>query len=84
MEKWAPGSFPQQWTWRQEAEWLYIFESRKMKRLKRNIKLFGMRKPILLGEDKRVWDGHHRVVAAWQLKLEYVPIEYGYRKADVN
>ena len=35
----------------------------------------GITTPILLGDDGRVWDGHHRLAAAQMLGLESVPIE---------
>lgn len=31
--------------------------------------------PICLGTDGRVWDGHHRVVAAMRLHFDGVPVE---------
>lgn len=31
--------------------------------------------PICLGDDGRVWDGHHRVVAAIRLGFDRLPIE---------
>lgn len=35
---------------------------------------------VLLGNDQRVWDGHHRIVAARRLGFPDVPLEdYSYR-----
>lgn len=31
---------------------------------------------ILLGHDGRVWDGHHRIVAARRLGIESLPVEF--------
>lgn len=31
--------------------------------------------PILLGSDGRIWDGHHRLVAARRLGFEIIPVE---------
>lgn len=31
--------------------------------------------PVLLGPDGRVWDGHHRIVAARRLGFAWVPLE---------
>jgi hypothetical protein len=35
-------------------------------------------KPILLGDDGRIWDGHHRLLACLELGIEEVPVELGY------
>lgn len=31
--------------------------------------------PVCLGSDGRVWDGHHRIVAAHRLGFETIPVE---------
>lgn len=31
--------------------------------------------PVCLGSDGRVWDGNHRIVAAWMLGYDEIPIE---------
>src|SRR5690606_15690221 len=36
----------------------------------------GVRVPILIGTDGRVWDGHHRLAVAHRLGLPEVPIEW--------
>lgn len=36
----------------------------------------GIRLPILLGSDGRVWDGHHRLCVADMLALDKVPCEF--------
>jgi hypothetical protein len=33
--------------------------------------------PVCLGSDGRVWDGHHRIVAARRLGFASVPVEDG-------
>lgn len=38
----------------------------------------GVRKPLLLGDDGRVWDGHHRLLAARILGIRELPVEYGF------
>lgn len=50
--------------WGTEWRLLWTFRGRKMRRLTLSALLFGIRKPILLGSDGRVWDGHHRLLAA--------------------
>ena len=39
-----------------------------------SIQTEGMKEPILLGNDGRIWDGHHRLYIADQLKLESIPV----------
>lgn len=36
----------------------------------------GIRTPILLGNDGRVWDGHHRIYVAHALGFKSVPVEH--------
>lgn len=47
----------------------------RLDQLATSIQETGMREPILLGSDGRVWDGHHRICAALMLALETVPVE---------
>jgi len=39
-----------------------------------SIRSEGIREPILLGTDGRVWDGHHRIYAAHLLGIEVIPV----------
>lgn len=44
--------------------------------LERSLRAAGaVERPICLGHDGRVWDGHHRVVAALKLGFDSVPVE---------
>jgi hypothetical protein len=47
-----------------------------MNMLATSIQESGIRSPILIGTDGRVWDGHHRLAVAHKLGLEAVPIEW--------
>lgn len=40
------------------------------------IRAEGIREPILLGNDGRVWDGHHRITVARHLGIRDVPVEF--------
>jgi hypothetical protein len=60
--------------WGTEKRLLWTRHKRKMLRLVWSIYVFGVRKPILLGTDGRVWDGHHRLLAAHVAKRR-VPFE---------
>ena len=41
-----------------------------------SVNQYGVRNPILLGNDGRVWDGHHRLAAATNMGLVTVPVEF--------
>jgi hypothetical protein len=38
----------------------------------------GVATPLLLGDDGRVWDGHHRLLVARLLGIETLTVEYGH------
>jgi hypothetical protein len=45
-------------------------------RLEEHLREVGrIEQPICLGDDGRVWDGHHRVVAAVRLGFDRLPVE---------
>lgn len=44
-------------------------------RLEAHLAEHGITEPVLLGSDGRVWDGHHRIVAARRLGIEVIPVE---------
>jgi hypothetical protein len=73
MSKWAVGSAD--WTW--DEELAELEEGRGvtgMDMLRTSIQETGMKNPILLGNDGRVWDGHHRIAAARSLGIREVPV----------
>ena len=89
MARWRPGSADATgWTWADEADDLLSrracaccektgdYQTGLETQIRRN----GIWPPILLGDDGRVWDGHHRIVAAWRLGIVEVPVEYGTTK----
>lgn len=59
--------------WSAEFEWLWRFQSAHLFKLVRDIAVNGIQNPVLLGNDGRVWDGHHRIAAAVALGLEDIP-----------
>jgi hypothetical protein len=77
LANWKPGSFDDPWTWGQEHEWLWCHQKKKMKDLTKSISTHGIKTPIILGDDGRVWDGHHRICIAIDLKIETLKITYG-------
>lgn len=73
MKNYRPGSYDPPWGWRDEAsDLLPRLESALIKDIAKN----GILTPVLLGDDGRVWDGHHRIVIALSLGLSSVPVEF--------
>lgn len=62
--------------WPQEFDWLRENHAARLRALIHDILHVGIREPVLIGPDHRVWDGHHRIYAAWALGFEYVPVKY--------
>lgn len=63
-------------TWEESAKWLWVNDRARMFTLLDDIAENGMRKPVLLGGDRRVWDGHHRIVLATVLGWKWVPVQW--------
>ncbi len=65
IQRWAPGSYDADWTWEQEKDDLIDHDMDRLSEMVVDILLGeGIRRPVVLGADGRVWDGHHRIVAA--------------------
>lgn len=62
------------WSWEEEVKKLANRD--RTKQLVESIRVEGIREPILLGNDGRVWDGHHRITAATLLGIREVPVEF--------
>lgn len=75
INQWRPGSRGSDWTWNDEFHDLMTNDREYMLDLIEDIKANGIQKPVLLGDDRRVWDGHHRVVAALAIGMKQIPIE---------
>jgi len=73
LDTFEPGD---EWTWQEEFEWLEANHLDRLVQLAMDIQMFGIEEPILLGNDWRVWDGHHRLCVARHLDMAYVPVEY--------
>lgn len=63
-----------EWSW--EEEYNKLINRDRTKQLIESIRAEGIRVPILLGDDGRVWDGHHRITAATLLGIHEVPVEF--------
>lgn len=82
LEHYRPGSYAQPWTWDDEQRWLdetptcCEIPGHYQATLERYLASVGyVEQPICLGDDGRVWDGHHRVVAARRLGFPTIRIE---------
>lgn len=62
------------WPWTEEYD--RLIDQPGTQKLLARIRDEGIREPILLGTDGRVWDGHHRIVIAMHLGLDSVPVEF--------
>lgn len=62
------------WSWQDEYEELY--ERSYQHQLTDDIRKNGIKEPVLLGNDGRIWDGHHRICAAMHLGITEIPIEF--------
>lgn len=73
--RWRVGSG--EWSWAEEARRLtadHHLHRPLMSKLRKSIAVEGIREPVLLGNDGRVWDGHHRIVIAGMLGIP-IPFE---------
>ena len=60
--------------WDVEFEWLDTHHSERLYRLAEDVAANGIRTPITLGHDGRVWDGHHRLYVAQNLGIDSLPV----------
>lgn len=72
LEVFSVGSGP--WSWGEEFS--RIRHDDRTLDLIQGLPEEGMRESILLGSDGRVWDGHHRIVAAMYLGINRVPVAF--------
>lgn len=75
MERWRPGSYDDPWSWQNEADDLWSRDGGRMDALAADVQVNGVREPVSLGDDGRVWDGHHRIVVAYTLDIERIPVD---------
>jgi len=74
IEEWADGD---EIGWDAEFEWLEKYDAPRLASLRRDIAANGIREPVLLGTDGRVWDGHHRIYCAHVLGINMIPTTLG-------
>lgn len=73
---WRPGSHD--WSW--EDEYRDLISDPVTAAVRRRVDVEGIGfqdhiAPILLGNDGRVWDGHHRIVIAMEREIEKLNVE---------
>jgi hypothetical protein len=60
--------------WDTEFQWLRENDAERLRLLTDSIRREGIKQPIVLGPDGRVWDGHHRLCVAGTLGITSVPV----------
>jgi hypothetical protein len=60
--------------WDAEMDYLRAEHAVELYALVPSIQRKGVLEPILLGNDGRVWDGHHRLCVALDLGITHVPV----------
>lgn len=62
--------------WEYEFNWMRSEHSAKVSELTLSVLQNGIREPLLIGDDGRLWDGHHRLYVAYFLGFTHVPVKY--------
>jgi hypothetical protein len=55
------------WSWRSQFLWLEKNRAAQLCDLTWSMFRQGQKEPILIGDDERLWDGHHRLYVAYGL-----------------
>lgn len=74
LSAWGPGSG--NWPWAAEFGDLLTRDGGALASLLADVAVHGIREPLLLGDDRRVWDGHHRLLVARLLGLTAIPVQH--------
>lgn len=82
VARWRPGSYDEPWSWDDEERDILARvclccdrPGHYQKQLEAHIAEHGLDGGVCLGTDGRVWDGHHRIVAARRLGIDTIPLE---------
>ena len=65
---------PDAWTWTDEFAQLWGLTGEYMANLTNDVRRRGIQRPLLLGNDGRLWNGHHRLAVAVALLMDEVPV----------
>lgn len=60
--------------WATEFEWLRLNRPEEIRALALSVLTKGFLEPVLIGNDGRLWDGHHRVYVAHVLGYDEIPV----------
>lgn len=66
-------------TWLGEFDWLRVNHAARLRGLFLSVLQNGIREPLLIGDDGRLWDGHHRLYVAYTLGFTHVPVKHARR-----
>lgn len=61
--------------WAAELEFLWTEHRQQLLELMDSVLAEGFREPVLIGNDRRIWDGHHRIAVALALNIK-IPVEH--------
>jgi hypothetical protein len=75
MSTWRPGSYPEPWSW---ADEIADLKSRgELHSMSADfLREAAWDESIILGGDGRVWDGHHRIIAAYMTGVRSLPCTF--------
>ncbi len=65
----------QDWSWQSQFRWLEEARQDRLTDLTTEILTEGLERPLVLGPDGRLWDGHHRLYVLYHQGYRYVPVE---------
>lgn len=85
QEHFTPGESANSWA--DEFGWIIDLDNGRLGALLTDIEQNGIKVPILLGDDGRVWNGHHRLLIARILGMVQVPVthaEWGYTDEEAG
>lgn len=85
LTDWPPGGHSQPWTWDDEEADILTRQciccgnaGHYQEQLEEHLRRYGFSDRtggVVLGDDGRVGDGHHRIVAARRLGIQMIPVE---------
>ena len=70
--------------WETEFRILRETHGHRNRELASSILRTGIREPLLIGDDGRLWDGHHRLYAAYWMGYTHVPVKYARPVGDAS
>lgn len=78
LELWAVLSYKDgdEHGWETEFAHLRETHSDRLAELRESILKDGIKSPVVIGPDGRIWDGHHRLCVADELGLSTVPVTF--------